>query len=582
MKSVLFVCLIVFSLIADDMAATIRQHLSDGSYATAQETAETALEDAADPQIHALLLESLLQQEQYAAFDSLTKRFEAEHSDTPEMARVAYLKGIGAAKRTLFTDAFEAFNDAAKRVDPETRRMEILITNVERLLEQYLHPEEVRAISHDDLAPALTETVTFYQAIHTKSVDHAKAQDALREFMRRYEESAYDTSLVIGTEAPPADRAPRSTLSLALLIPRTGSDSILGRHAEQAVELALHSITEETGSDISVTILDNASNSVTTARKMRRLIEDDTDVIIGPLMSDRATLAAAMLMDHPDILLISPTATDGGLAELGENIFQLNITPQVIAERIARYSVEQLSIYDFVVLSELTSYGNIVTEYFIDEVERMGGSILHTEHFSPSASDHREQFHEIKRFFALQELGKDKEDELTSRERTFVEEFVEDSTVNFGGLFMPSSVSNAVKLAAQVPFYKIQTQVLGTNSWDSNNLILDGGDYVRDMIFSTDYSLTEERDRWDRFTASYEEQFGESPQRLVVPLTYDAVHLIFEGMQRGRNVEDVQSHLAYTRGYNGLSGIISVDPESGRNTAVMIKRVGNREFIRID
>ncbi|MGM0462439.1 MAG: ABC transporter substrate-binding protein [Fibrobacterota bacterium] len=564
------------------MREEIRSLLNEQKYERAEEKSAEFLEQEESDGVRVLFLESVLQQEEYASFDSLSEDFISAHKDSEYLPRVYYLQGIGLAKRGMYTEAFQAFNDAAALVEEDTRQMEILKENSERLLHRFISYDELRNLDRQDLAQPLRELYDYYYAVHLKSHDLRRAQRALREFMDIYPNTEYDTSRVIGSLAPDPDKRAETDQHIALVLPLTGGDSLLGIHAQQAAEMALNEFSQRTGSNLDIDVIDNNSSSVGTAEAVADLIDADVDIIIGPLMSDPATVAAAMLIDRTDILLITPTATDGGIAALGENVFQLNITPEVIARRIARYAMENLSIREFAVLSELTEYGRLVTEYFVEEVESLGGTILYSDFFPASASDHGENFREMKRYFARQNMDIDTADTLTSRQRDQVESFVEDSTLAIPGLFMPSAVSSAVNLAAQVPFYKIRTQMLGTNSWDNNNLILDGGDYVRDMIFSTDYSLTQDRDRWDDFSQKYKENYAMDPQRQVVPLAYDAVHIVLEGLQRSGGTDAMRRYITNLSAYDGLSGLVTIESRSGRNKAVMIKRVDDREFIRMD
>ncbi|MGM0444116.1 MAG: ABC transporter substrate-binding protein [Fibrobacterota bacterium] len=527
------------------------------------------------------LMEAALHTNDYEHFDTLYNYFDTNWPESDRKSRAYYLLGIRRAKQKEFPRAFTAFNRAAKEPGVTAQRQKILRKNMEKLLEKFLTFREIDTITADSLVSFMEEPFAFHNALKHAKEKPVAADSLQKEFTEKYPDTDYDTSRIT-QDRNVDDRKPTSGLKVALLIPRSGQDSTLGASAEEAVRMAAAEHAEKTGKEFKYRIVDTRSNSVATAHAIRELIRNDVDIIIGPLMSNTAVVAASILMEHPDIIMITPTATEGGLAALGENIFQLNITPRVIASRIAEYSVKNLGIDRFIVLSELTEYGRQVSRHFIARAQELGATIEVEEYFSPKSSDHGTQFRKIKQYYARKSLGIDTGAELNYAQKKAVKTYVEDSTVHVPGLFMPSDVSSAVKLAAQVKFYNFNTQILGTNSWDNTALILDGGKYVDNAIFSTDYNARSDQEQWENFASRYSQRFGHAPQRRIVPLFYDAARILLTETKGRTRPADIRRTLGYIDTYSGISGRIDIDGESGANNAVMIRKVSGKIFIRID
>ena len=85
--------------------------------------------------------------------------------------------------------------------------------------------------------------------------------------------------------------------------------------------------------------------------------------------------------------MITPTATDDGIAALGPNIFQMNIPLGVLGSKIAKYAMDNLNIHDFAIISPSSEYGATLSKVFRDEVEKKGGEIVNEQVFDEGTHD---------------------------------------------------------------------------------------------------------------------------------------------------------------------------------------------------
>lgn len=527
------------------------------------------------------LMEASVHLEEYKRFDKLLKNYVKRFPESEQLARLYYLSGIVHAKEKLSIEAVLDFSVSEAYASTAEEKMKVK-KNVDLLGRNHLNVTELEELQKESLAPVTRESIRYWYAIKMKNSNTVAADSLVAAFASTYPSSSYDTSLTLSAKREDQPVTKFQSKTVALMAPLTGSSARLGKEALNTITLALKEHETATGEKISLVVVDTKGSPVVTATKTAELIDRKVTAIVGPIMSNTATVTAAMLMDHPEIVMITPTATDDGIAALGKNIFQMNLTTKALADKIARYAYEGLGIKEFAILAPISDYGRLMTDYFTTAVMNLGGDVIYSDYFTPSAHDHRAQFEALRQTYADKKFGLvDSTVKLTSIELKERAAFLEDSTVAIGGLFMPVMAENAVKLAAEVPFYKIQTQLLGSNGWKNNTLILDGDRYVNGAVFSAGYTPGTGSAAWQKFNTEYETANGQMPGQLVAPLVYDASKLLIKALQNSASGAEVSRKLWVTAGYQGLSGEVSLDNDAGVNSGAVILKVSGGKFIRL-
>lgn len=591
------------SELADSVKTAAKAHLKEKQYSEAETVAKLFVDQygrsSENEFIIPLLLEAYVQQAKFSPFNRIMGKYKKRFPNSSEFGRIHYLEGIAFAKQKKFLQAFQAFNESLKKSSGkspgEEKRIEILKKNGEKLLTTYLDLKEIEKIKQEDLHPLFKESVAFYYGIRTKEGDPEKASELLVAFKVAWPTSLYDTSLVLHNtlfgpsetkEDSKASQKKAHSKTIALMIPMGSPlkrDQQMADLARRAVEIALAEYIARTGDTLSLELVDTKGNGVVTAREIQKIIEKGTSTIIGPIISSNATVAASMLIEHPEVVMVTPTATDEGIAGLGENVFQINITPKAVAEKIATYAVKKLGLKSFASLAPLTEYGNLMTQFFKAKVEELGAVMEVSEYYVPSSNDHRKQFNKIRHHFGVKRLNlPDSVTKLTSSQSASVNRFVERNELYIDGFFIPAmKADNAVKIAAEVPFHKIKTQLLGSNSWNSNTLILDGGTYVNKAVFATGYSTDSNMEGWKAFSQNYLTKYGKKPDKMVTPLCYDAARIVVNALSKSSSSSDMIREIKSNETFVGLSGIVSIDAVSGANSGIVIKKVEGKRFKRL-
>jgi ABC-type branched-subunit amino acid transport system substrate-binding protein len=534
-----------------------------------------------------LLMESLARTGDSQYFDKLFSIYIRKFPSAVYLPRLYYLEGILLAQQKKYEKAIEAFS--ASRNSGVGGALDTLsLQNVFIICRNNLSADErSQLLEEPGLNPQIVEILRFSAVVSLdKTNQSAKAQALAQEFLAQYPRTRYRAQAQEILNRMPGYQ-PKGSVSVGLLAPLTGEDADIGRQIANAIQLAVNQYNQTSDLKVKLIISDTKGNLVETARITHAMLENRVPVILGPMLSKTAAVAAAMLMDK-DMVMVTPTATDEGIAQLGSNIFQVNVTLGTLAKQIAGYAMERLSIREFAIIAPNTDYGKALSTQFSEEVVRRGGEVVDQELFDEGTHDFRAHFESLRIKIYQRRLDTiAKANNLPPRQvdpsRRADSLYLADSVIAIGGIFLPAEAEDVVMLAPQVFFHRIQTQLLGSNGWYSPTTLLDGKRYVNNAIFSSNFEIDTNNDKWPAFSAEYKRQFGVAPDRMIAPLGYDAANLVLKALSAagGDNPRGVAEELLKTQGYQGVSGPISFDKNDGVNTETAVLKIKASKFVRI-
>ena len=266
---------------------------------------------------------------------------------------------------------------------------------------------------------------------------------------------------------------------IGVLCPVTGRYARYGNAVQAGVRQAVQAEDPQGGGPWEVVIEDSEADPVAAALATRRLIErDDCQVLLGALLSS-TTATAALVAQQYGVPLVSPTATNERLGDLGDHVVQTNLSGGVEADILAHLSAEVLQKKRFAVIRPQTPEAGSMAARFIETVTGLGGEIVADEVFDPAATDFRTHV------------------QIIRAQRPEV-------------VFAPTTVDQMVLLGPQLDFYKVGALVLGPSEWDSARLMERAGSVmeravlpVSDVVFPAEWSADFRR-HWP--AAQYDEE----------------------------------------------------------------------------
>ena len=340
---------------------------------------------------------------------------------------------------------------------------------------------------------------------------------------------------------------PGGTMRIALLIPKSGDNAVLGNEIQRGAELALFSLRN---SAIELLVFDTVEKGADVAA--REAVVAESDIIVGPLFSDAVVPARQVAATHgvPMLALSNNTTIAGRGSWLfgylpeqqvdillghaltaGRSKVGIIAADDVFGQKLARHARKRLGQFglepeDFVTLTaaQLASEDELK-----DAVKRFTG-------YTPPADDEETP--------AASELPPPR----------------------FDAVLFAGSADFALRTAPVLAYYDADPErvlYLGNAQWNQRRILMEPS--LQGGLFAS-----RPTDRDDAFNALWSSALGGRPGALA-RLSFDAMAMaaILAGQER----ETWNAALEAGSGYNGFSGAYRLMPDGGNRRSFEIRQV---------
>jgi len=256
---------------------------------------------------------------------------------------------------------------------------------------------------------------------------------------------------------------------------------------------------------------------------------------------------------------------------------------------LVNYAVEKLGIHKFAILYPDDEYGRSMTDLFWTEVLKYGGEITNIESYLPKQTDFKNEIAKISdRFYIEPRL-----DELNVLRNEFEErmgrkprhgEISLPPNIDFEAIFIPSFPKDIGQIAPSLSYADVEgITLLGTNGWNSANIIQRGGEYIEGAIFvdgffnNSPYTIVQD------FSTTFYNTFNHSPE-IIEAHAYDATDILISLLSQP-NIEtrsDLQKALSNIKDFPGVTGSISFSETGEAEKPLFILTVENEKIIQIN
>lgn len=335
---------------------------------------------------------------------------------------------------------------------------------------------------------------------------------------------------------------------IGLLMPGEERFGEVGEAIRRGVELALEEINRgrrdpyELVSRVTVT---DADSTVAMVRSLAR--SDGVQAILGPVTSEFA-LPAGEAARAEGVVLISPTATDARMLEIGTRVLTVNALDGAIGHTIGTYAATNLGRQRFAILAVDNAYGRIQADAFAQAVRSAGASIVHRATYQPNTTGFTDHLGDIVR---------------SGADALFI------STKN---------PTEALRILNQVAFFELRTLLpLGTDAWNDESFYDQGRGFVRGYFadtFSRDPKIT----RWQAFVDRYVARYGEEPSNLIPAWGYDAAQL---AVREATGSSDGAGASTTAETYRGASSLFRMSA-GGIRRAVVVHQIQGGEAVALE
>ena len=268
--------------------------------------------DNSSEELVPLLMEALVRKGDFQFSLRLFQIYAKKFPASPFMPRLWYLEGVSQIKEKNYDNALLSFTNALNGGINNT--VDSLIqSDVQRLCEKVLAGDELSLLSgRTDFFSNIEETLKYYDMVKLFQTGMTKAvRQKAPDFLKKYPRSQH-ASLVKDLNDK-SNSQQKGTVLIGVLAPLSGNVADVGKQVVQGIQLAIDRCIAASDMKIKLVIYDTRGNMLETARQTQELIgEQHVSVIIGPILSQDAIVAASMLVGK-DIVMITPTATDDGI-----------------------------------------------------------------------------------------------------------------------------------------------------------------------------------------------------------------------------------------------------------------------------
>ncbi|HSN90001.1 MAG TPA: ABC transporter substrate-binding protein [Anaeromyxobacteraceae bacterium] len=338
--------------------------------------------------------------------------------------------------------------------------------------------------------------------------------------------------------SPPGPGAAGEPILLGLVASLTGSEATFGDSSDKGIRLAVDEVNAAggvKGRRLAVKTYDDQGKAEEASVAATRLVVQDRAAVLLGEVASSLSLAMAPIADAKGVPMISPSSTNPRVTVDDEGkvrpfVFRVCFTDPFQGMVMARFAREKLGLGKVAILRDVkNAYSVGLADYFLSRFTELGGTVVDDQSYKAGDPDFKAQLTAIK--------GKGPE-----------------------AVYIPGYYGDVGLIARQARELGMKQTLLGGDGWDSARLFEIGGHALEGSYFSNLYSPDDPAPRIQEFVAKYRARHGVVPDSLAAQ-AYDAARIAADAMARAPDLSGtaIRDALAATRGYPGVTGVITID-----------------------
>jgi branched-chain amino acid transport system substrate-binding protein len=327
-----------------------------------------------------------------------------------------------------------------------------------------------------------------------------------------------------------------------------------GESAKNGVLMAVEEINQAGGINgrrIDLVIEDDQGSAERAATRAGKLIDQDKVIAVIAGGTSGNSRAAAPKAQVAKIPLLSPSATDPAVTQIGDYIFRACFIDTFQGEVMARFAFNTLKAHKAAILLDFNSpYSRGLSDFFELSFTRLGGQIVNKQLYTLNDADFRGQLNAIR---------------LT----------------NPDVIYLPGYYGNVAMIAKQARQIGITQALLGGDGWDAPELWDLGGDALNGSYISNHYSAEDPSPAIQQFVREYKQKYGNLPPDAHAALAYDAMRVLADSIQRAGSTDGfrLREALAQTKNFSGVTGMITINSERNAIKPAVVLKLQDRRYI---
>jgi branched-chain amino acid transport system substrate-binding protein len=331
----------------------------------------------------------------------------------------------------------------------------------------------------------------------------------------------------------------------------TGALSTFGVSSVQGAQLAVEDINSSgglLGEPVELIVEDNGSKPGEAATIARKFISQDKVVAILGDLTSSATMEVAPLAQAAKIPLLTPSATNIAITQIGNYIFRSCFIDSFTGKVMARFALDHLHGKKAILLTDVKQdYSVGVSDELRAYFSKNGGEIIGSISYSSGDTDFRTQLTEVR--------GK----------RPDV-------------VFLPAYYTEAALILRQARQLGISAPFVGGEGWDSPALVQVAGKSADGNYYTNHFAAEDPSARVKKFVERYRGKYHVTPDALAA-LWYDGAGLLFLAVKNAGSADPgkVRDAMAAIHDFEGVTGLISIDQNRNASKPGVILTIQNGE-----
>lgn len=350
-------------------------------------------------------------------------------------------------------------------------------------------------------------------------------------------------ALFVGLGSKTTNPSAQGPIKIGFLGPLTGDASSIGVSAQKGMLLAVQEINAAggiNGRNVEVIYEDGKCNAKDAATAGNKLISlDKVTAIVGGMCSSE-TMAIAPVAEQQKVVTFSGCSSNPSITTIGDYIFRdypSDAFQGVYAANLAR---EKLEAKKVALLYCLSDWCVGVKDVFKETFTAAGGEIVAEEAYEQATNDLKTQLAKIKE---------------ASPDLIYFVGYTEASVIG---------IKQMKELGINIPN-------LGADAWDDSKIWADTGAAGEGKMWTVVNTP---------ITDAFKEKMnavGADEVAVCTPQTYDAMIILADIMKRvGADPEKIKNELYKVKGYEGVSGAITLDSNGDLASASYVTKVDKK------
>lgn len=341
---------------------------------------------------------------------------------------------------------------------------------------------------------------------------------------------------------------------IGIFEPMTGPMAAGGQQTVEGINLAIEQTTEVLGRPIKTVLVDNKSEKVESANAVARLIEYEKVVAIVGSYGSGNTIAGGEVANTAGVPVVGCSPTNP-LVTLGKPyIFRACFIDPFQGAVMANFAVTELKAKTAVIIQDISNdYSVGLSSFFRDAFIKLTGdpkSVAGVISYQTGDQD----------FTAQLTYAAGKKPDVV---------FVPAGQYGDGALI--------IKQGKEMGITGI---FLGGDTWEAPEFIEVGGKAVEGSYYSTHFDASAVTTKAaEKFNKDFQAKYNRLPSAFAA-LGFDAFNMVIDAIKRAGSADPkaIRDALAVTKGYEGVTGIITLDLNGDAVKDAIIRKVENGEF----